>query len=145
MTIIFTRDWWVWWNRSGSTLAQVMACYLMAPGHYLNWCWLLIDEDLWRSPESSSDCPSYYPVYVMSLKIILLKLPSHLPGANDLCPANERGRYKVTLSVIGWAQTYLWVQAYSAEWLWCHLVVGLFGSCFLYHQEKGQLEGDKKH
>ena len=26
----------LWWDRSGSTLAQVMACCLMAPGHYLN-------------------------------------------------------------------------------------------------------------
>ena len=28
----------------GSTLAQVMACCLMAPSHYLNQCWLTISE-----------------------------------------------------------------------------------------------------
>ena len=28
--------------RTGSTLAQVMACYLTAPSHYLNLCWLEI-------------------------------------------------------------------------------------------------------
>ena len=28
--------------RPGSTLAQVMACCLMAPSHYLNRCWLII-------------------------------------------------------------------------------------------------------
>ena len=28
------------WHRSGSTLAQVMACGLMAPSHSLNQCWL---------------------------------------------------------------------------------------------------------
>ena len=28
----------IWWHRSGSTLAQVMACCLMAPSHYLNQC-----------------------------------------------------------------------------------------------------------
>ena len=32
----------IWWNRSGSTRAQVMACCLMAPSHYLNQCWLEI-------------------------------------------------------------------------------------------------------
>ena len=31
-------------QRSGSTLAQVMACCLMAPSHYLNQCWLIISE-----------------------------------------------------------------------------------------------------
>ena len=32
----------IWWQRSGSTLAQVMACCLTAPSHYLNQCWLII-------------------------------------------------------------------------------------------------------
>ena len=31
----------VWWLRSWSTLAQVMACCLMAPSHYLNQYWLI--------------------------------------------------------------------------------------------------------
>ena len=45
--------WWYWfnslwpsdaicWHRTGSTLAQVMACCLTAPSHYLNHCWLII-------------------------------------------------------------------------------------------------------
>ena len=32
----------IWRQRSGSTLAHVMACCLTAPIHYLNQCWLLI-------------------------------------------------------------------------------------------------------
>ena len=32
----------IWWHRSGTTLAQVMACCLTAPSHYLNQHWLLI-------------------------------------------------------------------------------------------------------
>ena len=32
----------IWRHRSGSTLAQVMACCLTAPSHYLNQCWLII-------------------------------------------------------------------------------------------------------
>ena len=34
-----------------STLAQVMACCLMAPSHYLNQCWLIINKVLWHSSE----------------------------------------------------------------------------------------------
>ena len=34
----------IWRHRSGSTLAQVMACCLMAPSHYLNQCWLIISK-----------------------------------------------------------------------------------------------------
>ena len=30
----------IWQHRPGSTLAQGMACCLMASGHYLNQCWL---------------------------------------------------------------------------------------------------------
>ena len=32
----------IWWHRSGSSLAQVMAWCLTAPSHYLNHCWLII-------------------------------------------------------------------------------------------------------
>ena len=39
----------IWWPRSGSTLAQVMACCLMAPSHYLNQSWLIIREVQWHS------------------------------------------------------------------------------------------------
>ena len=39
----------IWRQRSGSTLAQVMACWLTAPSHYLNQCWLIISEVQWHS------------------------------------------------------------------------------------------------
>ena len=51
--ITFTRPQWfkslwpsdaIWRHRSGSTLAQVMACCLTAPSHYLNQCWLTISK-----------------------------------------------------------------------------------------------------
>ena len=41
----------IWWQRSGSTLVQIMACCLMATSHYLNQCWLLLHQALWHSPE----------------------------------------------------------------------------------------------
>ena len=39
----------IWWQRSGSTLAQVMACCLMTPCHYLNQWWLITKCALWYS------------------------------------------------------------------------------------------------
>ena len=38
---------------SGSTLALVLACCLMAPSHYLKRCWLIISEILWHSTEGN--------------------------------------------------------------------------------------------
>ena len=43
----------IWRQRSGSTLAQVMACCLTAPSHYLNQCWLIISKVQWHSYEGS--------------------------------------------------------------------------------------------
>ena len=43
----------IWRYRSGSTLAQVMACCLMAPSHYLNQCWLITSKVHWHSSEGN--------------------------------------------------------------------------------------------
>ena len=40
-------------HRSGSTLAQVMACCLTAPNHYLNQWWLIISKAQWHSADGS--------------------------------------------------------------------------------------------
>ena len=45
--IIFNSLWpndTIWQQRSGSTVAQVMACCLTASSHYLNQCWLIISN-----------------------------------------------------------------------------------------------------
>ena len=34
----------IWQHGAGSTLVHVMACYLTAPSHYLNQCWLIISK-----------------------------------------------------------------------------------------------------
>ena len=39
----------IWRHGTRSTLAQVMACCLMAPSHYLNQCWLIISKVKWHS------------------------------------------------------------------------------------------------
>ena len=45
----------IWWHRSGSTLAQVIACCLMAPGHYLIQSWLIISDVLWHLPNGTGN------------------------------------------------------------------------------------------
>ena len=42
-----------WFHISRSTLAQVMACYLVAPSHYLKQCWLILKGVLRYSPEGN--------------------------------------------------------------------------------------------
>ena len=42
----------IWWHKYGSTLVQVMACWLKAPSHYLNQC-SLISKVQWYSYEDN--------------------------------------------------------------------------------------------
>ena len=41
----------IWHHKIQSTLVQFMAWCLMAPSHYLNQCWLIINEVLWHPPK----------------------------------------------------------------------------------------------
>ena len=43
----------IWQHSFGSTLAQVMACCLTAPSHYLNQCWVVIKDVLLHSHGSN--------------------------------------------------------------------------------------------
>ena len=43
----------IWRQRSGSPLAQVMACCLTAPSHFLNQCWLIISKVEWHSSKGN--------------------------------------------------------------------------------------------
>ena len=61
----------IWWDRYESTLAQVMACCLTAPNHYLSQCWLLISKIMWHSPDSNVTGNAAATICRMSLKIIL--------------------------------------------------------------------------
>ena len=48
----FWPSGFIWRHRSGPTLAQVMPSCLMAPSHYLNQCWLVINGVLRHVPKS---------------------------------------------------------------------------------------------
>ena len=69
-------------NRSGSTLAQVMTCYLTAPSHYLNQNWPLIVRFCGIYLRASSQQVLLF--FIVSFKIILLKWQPHIPGAKEL-------------------------------------------------------------
>ena len=75
----------IWWHRSGSTFAQVMACCLAAPSHYLNQCCHVSSvrfRDIWlRGISQEITQPS---VTKVSLKIDYPKFHLNLPGANKL-------------------------------------------------------------
>ena len=52
---IFNSVWLsdaIWRCRSGSTLAQLMACCPTVPSHYLNQCWLVIRKAPWHSSDN---------------------------------------------------------------------------------------------
>ena len=68
----------------GLTLAQVMAWRLTAPSHYLNQCWLLISD----SPESCFLRMSPVFFSLTNLTILLLTLPPHFPGTDELMTSN---------------------------------------------------------
>ena len=68
-------------HRCGSTLAQVMACCLTAPSHYLDQCWFIINEVSWHSPGRNSQEMlhiwrffSLIPVWKFLFKIITTSL-----------------------------------------------------------------------
>ena len=70
-------------QRSGSTSAQVMACCLTAPSHYLNQYWLINTKVLWHSSEGiimrrSEDANK------TRMKFEVLKSHPDLPGTNEL-------------------------------------------------------------
>ena len=84
VNLLWPRDT-IWWHRSGSTLAQVMACCLTATNHYLNQCWLLICEGFFCiCLRAISQWLLTLLFCIMSLNIILVELLPYFPGANEL-------------------------------------------------------------
>ena len=76
----------IWWHRSGSTLVQIMACCLTAPSHYLNQCWLVMNETRWHLVEDNFI--KTFPDITLSKKVfennIFEKILQLLLGANKL-------------------------------------------------------------
>ena len=64
---------------SGSTLAQVMACCLMAPSHYLNQCWLIICKVQWHLSEGAFTMDTSAMNHLNSPENYLSEISSKLP------------------------------------------------------------------
>ena len=74
----------IWWQRCGSKLAQIMACCLTAPSHYLNQFWFILSKVQWYSSDGNFIRIPQPSITKCSLKITYLKSQSNLPGANEL-------------------------------------------------------------
>ena len=66
-----------WWHRSQSTLAQVMACCLMAPSHCLKLCWHVSSKVHLHSSEGDfiTYCSHQLPKVAWKLPKISFKYP----------------------------------------------------------------------
>ena len=62
----------------GSTLAQVMACCLMASSHYLEQCWLIINKIQWNSAEGNLTRETTVINHRISFKITYLNFHPNL-------------------------------------------------------------------
>ena len=75
----------IWWHRSGSIWAQVMACCLTTPSHNLNWCWLIAIKlfcGIHLRAISREVLMNF--IRTMCLEVIFsLKLDLYLPVANE--------------------------------------------------------------
>ena len=74
----------IWRQRSGSTLAQVMACCLTAPSHYLNQCLLIISKVWWHSSEGNFTEDISASNHCKWLEKYSSKIPLKSPWANEL-------------------------------------------------------------
>ena len=69
----------IWRHWSGSTLAQVMACCLTTPSHYLNQCWLIISKVQWHSSEGNFVSDTAATIHKKKLDNYLSKIKSKSP------------------------------------------------------------------
>ena len=74
----------IWRHKSGSTLAQVMACCLTAPSHFLNQCWLITSKVQWHPSQNNFTRDTLAISHWNLLEITYLWFCSNLPGANEL-------------------------------------------------------------
>ena len=66
----------VWRHRSGSTLAQVMACCLTAPSHYLNQCRLIISKVHWHISKGN---------FIKDMSAIIIKISMNISSISCTC------------------------------------------------------------
>ena len=94
----------IWRPQSGSVLAEVMACCLTSPSHYLNQYWLIIKGGNHTRAISQRVPELIFCIMIMEMK--LLKLLPYLPGANEsLCICICQGIY-LNIDMVQVAEIY---------------------------------------
>ena len=83
-----------------STLAQITACCLATPSHYLNQCWL-INGALWYSPNINLAGSAQE----MSLKNTLVKLLPYLPWMNRLTAYEDSWLQDCVVTKYSWLKS----------------------------------------
>ena len=83
----------IWSHRSGSTLAQVMTCCLMAPSHYLTQQWHIT----WHIHLMAISQEEVRKISITNTNFSItdLKLQPHFPGFNKFnsSPPGQNGRH----------------------------------------------------
>ena len=92
----------IWRHKTWSSLVQVMTCFLTAPSHYLNQCWLIISEALWHSPKCNfpGNAHGIYPWYEFEN----FWFNNNLPGVSELKPGLS-GCGAVSSAAVVWSCT----------------------------------------
>ena len=111
----------IWWHGTRSTLAQVMACCLTAPSHYLNQCWLIIGEVPWHLRALSLKVVKI-PINKTRFKMAVLKCHIGLPGANEL------------------REKHVYPAMWAVEWwliLWHAIYLHMMHASFIYRIAQG--------
>ena len=99
----------IWRQRSGSTSAQVMACCLTAPSHYLNQCWLIISKVKWHSSKGKFTRDTS--------AVFNLGFWNWVPGTHRLCKKWVPSKFFESLSDSIWFKILkLWVPRTQQTW-----------------------------
>ena len=101
----------IWWQGSGTTLAQVMACCLTAPSHYLSPCWLVISKVRWHSLWENLKIPALKTRF----EFVFLKWQPDLPVAKELIGVLEAVNMNVFKAFGVTTFMFLWSNAVSRD------------------------------
>ena len=110
---------WLWtsdvilWHRSGSTLAQIMACCWMAPNHYLNQCWLINSEFFYIPFGPITQQIQMISISEVRLKISFFKILPHFSGAYEY----------IILHSVNWSQWHNELNALAKHIYWMNAFI----------------------
>ena len=76
-SVVYSTSYATLRHWSGSILAQVMACCLTASSHYVNQCWLFINDFSWHSYKGdfTTNSQNIYPWYEIHPFTIIFAWP----------------------------------------------------------------------